>query len=335
MQCITQFLSFPIYWAISYISLKFVNGNAKHRLAQIMIWTIHMLLLLPMPNWFVEAELWVLDFKFLILKKNKFRFLIISIYLWIPSHQDNKKVQNWTTYIESLRAFNFHVIYFGVRALLFTPAYGKRLLSLSLSLPTWVPCDNFNYLISWQSRRSLYQKMEEGNNGTIDWLQALVETNFSEPCQLHRGMDAKRKFYCIDCRISATCEGCKDSKHPTHEVLRIIRSTLLDAIKAVELKELLADDIDSIQLYKCNSDMVVYLLPRGASNGNLHYRCERCNHKLNDNKRFCSLGCMVDDKVVKNNGPRKKRKQSRPERSHGPEIVWLPSLQRWVLNWLY
>ena len=137
------------------------------------------------------------------------------------------------------------------------------------------------------------------------------------------------------------------SKHLTHRVLRITRSTLLDAIKVVELKELLVDNIDKIQHYKCNNDLVVYLLPRQASNGILpdlllQYHCERCHHKLNDNKLFCSLGCMVDEKVVKDNGhdhkptPTKtcqqenaenstdtqhKRKQSRPERSYGPEIV--------------
>lgn len=209
--------------------------------------------------------------------------------------------------------------------------------------------------------------MEEGHFGTRKWLRLLLETKLSDQCQIHQ---TKCKYYCIDCLDGTICEACKLLNHSTHQVLRITRSTRLDGIKVVELKELLAADIDDIQQFKCNNDFIVYILTRGDPNKTLHpskyHHCEKCNYKLIDNKRFCSLRCMLEDKVVKEDtrheyglmiqarektptsliaewgtsghehdnfvginpdGTRLKtrtnriRKQSRPERSYGPEIV--------------
>ncbi|KAB1670976.1 hypothetical protein [Gossypium barbadense] len=129
---------------------------------------------------------------------------------------------------------------------------------------------------------------DEEDNRWPPWLKPLLREHFFVQCKLH--VDSHKSecnMYCLDCEW-ALCSFCL-ADHKDHRYIQ--KSGInLDLLYSKYL------DISGVQTYVINSAKVVFIneRPQPRPGKGVINTCEVCERSLvDDNFRFCSLGCKV------------------------------------------
>lgn len=125
------------------------------------------------------------------------------------------------------------------------------------------------------------------------WLEMLLKTKFFEGCRKHAEVKKnERNIFCVDCCCQGFCQHCQPA-HQGHKLLQIRRYVYNDVVRLQDIDKMVP--CGGVQTYIINNARVVFLNERpqprpskGSSNG-----CETCDRSLQDNFRFCSVGCKV------------------------------------------